>query len=721
MREFKSLKPVGLPTDFDTTIQTEEPIVKVKESNQRIKIDYAFPGFYLSDTHHKIRNKNLHFRTPRIKAVGQLMESGKPELPSFGRYVQIPPHSKFTVKVETGNPVRFDNILLSPSQVNLMDGPNDHHELEYDEAFYGEDELYPVQLVEVTGPQQVEEYTALLVHVRPLQFNPAKHQITGFGNITVTIELVPEMDTPPTRYTPNASDRRVYGNLFLNPHKQFDLPPVSTLPLAIHKYEILPPMLKPLIWKSPQMLIVYYDDFKEAASKLMHWKNDKGLRTSIVPISGIGNDPEVLRKYLYGRRAAAYSTLRYVLLLGDVDQIKPHNLQGVVTDYYFGADQNLDPSTLGSQQLLNQWMAVGRIPVRTNAEALEVVDQIITYEKTPPIDLSFYDRMLVAAFDQEGRGYLETMQGVSAFLQSLGYIVTEVYTNGETNPSAPFMSPANATAALIEAASEGQLIIGHRDHGNEEGWYQPPFTISHLRQVTGTMPSVFFSVNCLTGMFDRTASGAPKECFAEANLRLPGTAPSLIAATRVSPTIMNNPLIEALYDAAFSGFLPTFPGSSASYPVRNNRLGDMLNYARTYLPVAVSGAASSVKYEREIYHIVGDPSIEVWVRDPGIIKMRVGIIGTRSFFVNLSSVPVGTVLTIWFDGKLFRRLEPSSVNTTIALPEEAIHPGTIALLRGHTVRVCCYAPGFRFVESTVKVEHLTVVQPVGHLHPVHVP
>jgi len=742
MREFKSLQTTGLHLEFDATIHTEEPIVQFEQDNQHIKISYTFPGFYLSDISHKVDKKTVKFRTPHIQSVGNLMVSGKATLPSFGRYVQVPPKTKYTVKIETGEPVQFDDVLLAPAQVDVSDSVDQPVVFEYDRDFYESDNLYPENLVEVTGPLQVEDYNALLIHVRPLQYNAAKRQIIGFGNITITISLTPETDAPPAPYIPDKNDQRAYGNLFLNPKKEYDTRADDPTTTLLPEIVIKPPILFPIYLFNPQLLIVYADGLVEAAEKLMQWKNEKGLSTAIVPISKIGNDPEKLRKYIYSRRSRLLAALRYVLLLGDVDQIKPHTIQNSpwganVTDYYFSVNKDIDPNTLGTNDLLDPWLSIGRIPMSTSAETLQVVDQIIAYEKTPPTDLSFYDRMLVAAYFQGGpnhqdtRGYLRTMETLAIAMEGLGYIVERVYVtddpqakyydDGTLIPAsvlAKITDNATATAHLIQATTQGQLIIGHRDHGEETGWYMPPFHILDLNQVTGTMPSVFFSINCLTGMFDRPAMGVPQqECFAEANLRLEGTAPSLIAATRVSHTGLNNYLETALYDAVFANIISTFPAGTASYPLKNNRLGDMLNYAKMYLPVVVSGIDNYIKDEREIYHVVGDPTLEVWVRDPLIIRMKLQLMARTRLLINLSSVPTGTYLTIWYDGKLLRGLEPTSVNTVITLPSSVVLP--IPFLRTHSVRVCCYAPGARFVEASITIP-VFISQPVqpGILHPI---
>jgi hypothetical protein len=56
-----------------------------------------------------------------------------------------------------------------------------------DKKFYTRDEFYPSDVFEVTGPFEIDGYNALLVHVRPFQYNPAKRKLIDFGNIAVTI------------------------------------------------------------------------------------------------------------------------------------------------------------------------------------------------------------------------------------------------------------------------------------------------------------------------------------------------------------------------------------------------------------------------------------------------------------------------------------------------------------------------------------------------------
>lgn len=191
MKEFKSLNPAGLPESFDVEIHGKEPIVQVEELKGRINITYTFPGFYLSDDSLDVEGERISFKGVKIPKAGFLSESGKPLLPSFGRYIQIPFNSDFKFTVKKGKPVQFDDVLLLPAQEELTDNPDEEHTFEYDKDFYSAEEFYPRDIVEVTGPFEVDGYNTLLVHVRPFQYNPAKRKLIGCGNIAVEIVVTP--------------------------------------------------------------------------------------------------------------------------------------------------------------------------------------------------------------------------------------------------------------------------------------------------------------------------------------------------------------------------------------------------------------------------------------------------------------------------------------------------------------------------------------------------
>lgn len=746
MREFKALSPRGLADASDASFFSEEPVVTVKESKRRITISYLFPGFYTIDESRTVEGNEVPFQQINIEGAGFIGENGKPQLPSFGRYVQIPFGCDYKVTVYEGDPVEFDKILVKPTQAELTDNPDQQYAFAYDKETYSANKLFPSELACVSEPYQIDGYTALLLHVCPLQYNPAKNRLIGYSNIDITIDLTEKRDGVDEHPFPDPENGlEGFGNLFLNPRRHIER--------RLHVKPHLRPIPSRLERVGPELLIIYHPTFKSAAKKLNLWKRMNGLRSDVVSIESVPNysaaphdEDRVTALKTYIRKAKRLRVsrgrfqiprLRYVLLFGDVDMIASETISndsvsgGVwgpvnISDYYYATSKDPESPT----EMVFPCLALGRIPVRTAEEGASVADQIIQYEKNPPCDPDYYQRLTFAALFQDkqrwdspcdgraSRAYMRTMEDIRERMVALGFDVTRVYvkdcpdsemthfSDGTVVPQEvkdAVVDGETATGMLISETSEGQLLIAHRDHGMQEGWHMPSFTRQHLNNITSNAPSIFFSLNCQTGWFDRAAN---RESFAENLLRIKGGAPSLIAATRNSSTSHNDEMMKALFDALWGGVLPTFPSTeTASYAVKNNRLGDILNYGKSYLPIASHSDAYN-KDHFEIYHVIGDPSLELWKEEPRTIgmKVRYGALRKRGgvLSISLDHCPKGSVVTIWHGEKMIKRIEPSSTQITLPLKDISLLRRPVKFVsKFPMIFVCFGAPGYRFRQARV--------------------
>jgi hypothetical protein len=735
MREFKSLNPEGLPDGFDVSKHTESPIVKVDQTQNQIVISFAFPGFYLVEDPAMLKDKRVEFRRPHISSVGFFAQSGRPLLPAFSRYVHIPPNSKLeSISVEKEQMVQFDNVLVAPAQEKLADSFSMEHEFEYDEEFYKTDEFYPKEVAELRGPLVIEGFNAYLLSVRPLQYNPAKKKLVGYGNITVTIKF----SLGGEGRQPEATNARIgntaVDNLFLNPALFAGIFARATAWAWIF---------------APTFLIIYNDAFKAAADKLALWKKQCGLKTSTVPISTIGNDVDQIKAYIRARTPPLHGNVRYVLLLGDTDTIATQSYTPWLyatyhgqfishrdTDFYYATSTNKeDPKPAGAPGYILPKIAIGRIPAANPTQALAIVDKIIAYEKTPPTNQSYYNNLTLAAYFQDGqygvydgqedRAFVETIQGIYDFFATdPKYNLERVYVsnnNGNENfyhsgasipasvKAAFTASASTATTALKNATANGRHFIAHRDHGDIPGWEHPKLTTTELAIVNSAVPSIFYSINCLTGAFGEKGPrfSSSTDGFAEALLKmLTGGAPSVIAASDLSHTWLNNDLILALFDAMYGGMLPTFPGMAESYPVQNNRIGDILNYAKYYLPIGRSGGASDddIVVEFEEYHVIGDPTLEIWTDLPKKIKLT-AIWKPFVLQISMSACPPGSRITIWKGNTLLKTISPTTTTFTLSARGGVVGEGG-ELISWPTMRkklfVCFKAPGYAFTKAPVK-------------------
>ena len=713
-------KIIPLYTSGEKNGLSDEPVVKCAFEDNEINITYIFPGFTMTDATRNIKEEWWPFKEVKISGTGFCSVDTEPLLPSLGRFVQIPPEHRVANVVSVRyDPVEINQVLITWAEQTV----SDKGRVGFSEETYAKNEFLPKENVVVhRDPYYMDGYKVILVQVRPLQFNPQTRLLRGYGKIIVTITLErSEMDEKEKlnerALTDPTNNPEGFGNLLLNPKRRF-FERESFTPLSFDSVAANP--------ETPEFLIIYGENLKRPAERLRDWKIMRGLKTGIKSIdeilgSGDNDTVEVKREKIKERirrmRGKLYSTLRYVLLFGDVDKIPVSQAKGAdgeTTDHYFSTPKNAD----GGECLL-PWVSGGRIPVEESGADC-VIDRIIRYEKTPPVDPEYYKRMTFAAYFldcesaedrysryRDGRAeqnFMKTMEDIRGHKTFQDFAVNRVYfsktpkekeyiyRDGTPVPQEVkndvILSENEATTELIRYINEGQLIVCHRGHGLWDGWEEPSFKIPDLTSISNDWPCVLFNINCHTGDFDETAKCFAEEILANDDVNIP----SLIAATFSSKRWHNDSLTKALFDAIWPGIIPVFPTTNTSYPVRYRRIGDILNYAKAYLLVK-HDVNDETKGQFELYHIFGDPTLEIWVNQPPALGLDARIM-MDVLSIELNTCPKGSVITIWNGNELLKRKEPSSINLTIALRD---------LRKNPPYSICLSAPGYRFAEKTVGV------------------
>lgn len=274
-------------------------------------------------------------------------------------------------------------------------------------------------------------------------------------------------------------------------------------------------------------------------------------------------------------------------------------------------------------------------------------------------------------------------------------IMTQAAYSGSTTPRRYFngtLLPAalgagsgfawnGSTADVSNAWNDGRFLFVHRDHGWPGGWGDPGFGSTEVNNLTnGDDLPVVWSINCASGMFDNETAGGTYDTtasgvyFAERALRkADGGAIGVIGDTRNSPTWANNALTRGFFDAVWPNTLPGH-GSSKSF----KRLGDTLNWGKIYLAgqVGVEQTAGSVTvdqmgYEYHIWHVIGDPTLAMWTKNPHKLVL------TQRFAVESSRL--GELVKYAHEGATITKLQVERDGTTRPIGRAVVKDGVANL------------------------------------------
>ena len=271
--------------------------------------------------------------------------------------------------------------------------------------------------------------------------------------------------------------------------------------------------------------------------------------------------------------------------------------------------------------------------------------------------------------------------------------------------------PGESIDSLVtKELKNGPSIVIHRGHGTWNSWNDPeflPIQFENNSSEAERYPSIFFNMDCSTGKFNMEDDST---CMAEDLLKIPKGPPCIVAASATTRSWRNDSLAKALFDGLFGGVLPTFRETDPNYkitdskPIRNGRIGDILNYAKTYLLVYHQGGINEEgnKEHFEAFHIFGDPSMEIWRKEPGKLELEYKITGNRAnkkLKLTLNPKPDKYYISFWSDSKRLEKFPSSLDDILIEDLLSEMENGTSK----KEIIICCWASGYRFEEKTIEL------------------
>ncbi|MDW7988315.1 MAG: C25 family cysteine peptidase, partial [candidate division WOR-3 bacterium] len=227
-----------------------------------------------------------------------------------------------------------------------------------------------------------------------------------------------------------------------------------------------------------ELLIIAPDRFVNTLKPLIDWKYKKGILTSVVPLSFIGNKPddikEFIRNFYYH---CSQCTLKYVLLVGDIGDVAPypHPRLGNTDASYCDID---------GDTILD--IAIGRLPARNTGQLITMINKIFNYERAPKLtDTMFYKK--ATTIRQDPGPYHNA---------GCNFVRNIILSNSDFVSVDTLVNPAHDKYHLKDSLKAGRSYVLYTGHGAGTNWVYP-FDLAPYFNNTYKTP-VIFSWCCRT-------------------------------------------------------------------------------------------------------------------------------------------------------------------------------------------------------------------------------
>jgi hypothetical protein len=250
------------------------------------------------------------------------------------------------------------------------------------------------------------------------------------------------------------------------------------------------------------LLILTRPDFFDGMELLKAFRQRQGLSVTMIDVEDIYDEfsygqksPQAVKDFLTFVRLNWKKAPRFVLLAGDAS-FDPKNYLGR-GDFDFVPTRLIDTQFMETAS--DDWladsdgdglseMAVGRLPVRTAEEALQMALKIITYDQSAKPD-----GVVLVADSNDGYDF-ESVNSQLKALTPPGTKVTEI-DRGK-------LDPVTAKLQLLAAINEGKKIVNYGGHGSVDMWRGNLLTASDVNAMNnGVNTTLFVMMTCLNGYF----------------------------------------------------------------------------------------------------------------------------------------------------------------------------------------------------------------------------
>lgn len=257
--------------------------------------------------------------------------------------------------------------------------------------------------------------------------------------------------------------------------------------------------------QTANFVIITHPDFRSAIAPLVELRRRQGLTVSVLDVDDLydefsygAHDPQAIKDFLSLAKSSWRKAPRYVLFVGDAS-FDPRNYLGHgKLDYV--PTHLIDTAYLETAS--DDWladfngdsvpeMAVGRLPVRTAAQAQAIVSKIVGYDQAGAPQTAIF-----VADKKGGDGY--DFEAASRDAQAMlpSNISVQSINRGE-------QAVDSVRGQIIQGINKGALLVNYMGHGTIGAWTGAGlFRNADVASLTNAShPSFFVMMTCLNGFY----------------------------------------------------------------------------------------------------------------------------------------------------------------------------------------------------------------------------
>jgi len=495
MKLFKSIISLLVSFSFIFSIDADSvfedsqsiQITIIEQDENHVIINYKVNNYMLSE----YDNSGELFHMLSIDGEPNHLVSGEPDFPHINRSLIIPDYQSGSISILNADFIELQDINMLPSKGNISRNI-DINSVPYTKGdIYMQNAFFPLNIAELKDPYILRDFRGQVLQINPFLFNPITKILQVYTDITVRIDF--NALNSINQYTNRNNSKKVvydFDNLYSSHFLNYATYQTRYTPLE----------------EDGEMLVICYDSFCDEMQSFIDWKNQKGLKTTLVPKAEAGTTASSIKNYV----EAFYNTndLTYLLLVGDKSQIPTFE----VGSGWSNGESDISYAYLSGNDSYPEFF-VGRFSAQNTGHVETQVERSIEYERDASFLSTWYENgLMIASNEGAGAGHdggeADWQHARNMREDLLDYTYNEIDEMYDSSHGGEDSNGNPSDTMVKNAINDGLGIIHYTGHGETASWTTSNFNTGDVNALTNTNVLPFIcTVGCKSGDFGSTCLG----------------------------------------------------------------------------------------------------------------------------------------------------------------------------------------------------------------------